>query len=156
MGRPLQPETAALEALWPSLLWAAIRPAIEDRLTIEPGWLARRYLSACLVPRNTESTLTLMTSFHSSKLRVSISPPREMPALLTRTLIPPIAASASSRAKIHCASSRTSSGKAKAVPAPHRASISLATAWAPSRLRSARAILAPSSASRRAAAAPSP
>ncbi len=74
---------------------------MDEMLMIEPGWLARMYFSACLVPRNTESRLTPITSFQSSKLSSSMLPPREMPALFTSTEIPPMAASASSRAKIH-------------------------------------------------------
>src|SRR4030095_1924635 len=69
---------------------------------------------------------------------------------------PPMAASASSRAKIHWSSLVTSSGKAKAAPSPWAALISAATALAPSWLMSATETLAPSLASLRANAAPSP
>src|SRR6185312_3695311 len=125
-------------------------------LTIEPGWWPRMYFSACLVPRKTESTLTLITFFQSSKERLSMSPPRLTPALLTSTEMPPMASSASSSAKTHCSSLVTSSGKAKATPSPCAAFSSAATALAPSRLMSATDTLAPSAASLRAMAAPSP
>ena len=135
---------------------AADRPAIDEMLMIEPAPEARRCGMACLQPSMTDSRLTAWTLRQFSRVSCSantISPP--MPALLTSTDRPPMAATASATTRTQSASSVTSWRKAKAWPG-WSALIDAASASAPARSRSVTATFAPSRASMRAMAWPSP
>src|SRR5690606_8418317 len=85
-----------------------------------------------------------------------ILPPTPIPALLTSTLSPPSCSRAASTATAQSSGSVTSCALAKAVPLPQLSLIASAVSAAPPPLRSVHSTPAPSSASRRACAAPRP
>ena len=122
---------------------------------IEPPLrLAAMRRAASCPTRNTPSRLTDITERHSSSLVLVKKAPEGMPALLTRMVIGPSAASAPATAAATEARSVTSMASAAASPPPAR--ISAAIFSSASSRRAARATLAPASASTRAKWRPKP
>ena len=113
-----------------------------------PVRLAAMRRAASCPTRNTPSRLTDITERHSSSLVLVKKAPEGTPALLTRIVIGPSAASAPATAFATDARSVTS--MASAAASPPSARISEASCSSTSSRRAASATLAPASASTRA------
>ena len=131
------------------------KPSSEAMLMIEPPVrLAAMRRAASWPTRNTPSRLTAITARHSSSVVLVKKAPEGTPALLTRMVIGPSAASASAKACATEARSVTSMATAAAWPPLPR--ISAASCSSTSSRRAASATLAPAPASTRAKCRPKP